>query len=57
MNIGTDYSSLEAVAKEYNATVLYDEPMKNHTSFKIGGACDMMIKINCMKLLPTATKI
>ena len=51
MNIGTDYSSLEAVAKEYNATVLYDEPMKNHTSFKIGGACDMMIKINCEELL------
>lgn len=23
--------------------ILYDEPMKNHTTFKIGGSCDVMI--------------
>ncbi|MCH5323837.1 MAG: UDP-N-acetylmuramate dehydrogenase [Eubacterium sp.] len=25
--------------------------MKNHTTFKIGGGCEMMVKINCEKLL------
>ncbi len=38
-------------AEKYGAEVLYDEPMKEHTTFRIGGACDMMIKINCEALL------
>jgi UDP-N-acetylmuramate dehydrogenase len=29
------------------ATVLKDEPMKNHTSFKIGGAADILIEAAC----------
>ncbi|MDU1832085.1 MAG: UDP-N-acetylmuramate dehydrogenase [Finegoldia magna] len=38
--------------------ILYDEPMKNHTTFKIGGSCDVMIFpqneeqiINALKLI------
>lgn len=38
--------------------ILYDEPMSNHTTFKVGGPCDVMIKptseeeiINAFKLI------
>lgn len=47
----TDYSILAQTARKYGAAVLENEPMKNHTSFKIGGECDIMIKINCEALL------
>ncbi len=46
-----DYALLAQTAQSYGAQVLYDEPMNKHTSFKIGGRCDIMIKINCEKLL------
>ena len=46
-----DYSILEQTAGRYGAVVLKNEPMKNHTSFRIGGPCDVMIKINCEALL------
>ena len=46
-----DYSILEQTAEKYGAVVLKNEPMKNHTSFRIGGPCDVMIKINCEALL------
>ena len=46
-----DYSILEQTAGKYGAVVLKNEPMKNHTSFRIGGPCDIMIKINCEALL------
>lgn len=46
-----DYSILEQTAEKYGAVVLKNEPMKNHTSFRIGGPCDIMIKINCEALL------
>ena len=46
-----DYSILEQTAGKYGAVVLKNEPMKNHTSFRIGGPCDVMIKINCEALL------
>ena len=47
----TDYAIIEQTAAKYGAAVLKHEPMKNHTSFKIGGECDIMIKINCEALL------
>ncbi len=47
----SNYDVLCTIAEKYGATVLFDEPMKNHTSFKIGGACDIMIKINCEAIL------
>ncbi len=46
-----NYNGLISTAEKYGATVLLNEPMKNYTSFKIGGACDIMIKINCEALL------
>lgn len=46
-----DYSIIEQTALKYGAAVLYNEEMKHHTTFRIGGACDVMIKINCEALL------
>ena len=46
-----DFTLPAEKAAEYGAAVLYDEPMSAHTTFKIGGRCDMMIKINCEGLL------
>lgn len=46
-----DYSVIEQIAARYNATVLHNEEMKHHTTFKIGGPCDVMININCEALL------
>lgn len=52
-----DYSILEQTAGKYGAVVLKNEPMKNHTSFRIGGPCDVMIKINCEALLCELIKL
>jgi len=34
-------------AKELGCTVLINEELKKHTSFKVGGACDAVISIKC----------
>lgn len=52
-----DYSILEQTAGKYGAVVLRNEPMKTHTSFRIGGPCDVMIKINCEALLCELIKL
>ena len=36
--------------------VIFDEPMKNHTSFKIGGPADFFIKVQTIEELKTAIK-
>lgn len=46
-----DYNLIEQTAAKYGATVLYNEDMKHHTTFRIGGPCDVMVKINCEALL------
>src|SRR5690554_7635469 len=38
-------------------TVLFDEPMKNHTSFKIGGPADVMIIPDSEEHLLNAVKL
>ena len=52
-----DYGILIKAAEKYGATVLQNEPMKLHTSFCIGGPCDIMIKINCEALLCELIKL
>ena len=50
---------IEKFCKDRGIEYLKDEPMKNHTSFKIGGACDMYIVINTvndLKLLLALAK-
>ncbi|MEJ8752719.1 UDP-N-acetylmuramate dehydrogenase [Lagierella sp. ICN-221743] len=37
--------------------VLYDEPMKNHTTFKIGGPCDVLIMPNTTEQILNALKL
>ncbi len=46
-----DLEQAAKIAGLYGAEVLYNEPMKAHTTFRIGGTCEMMIKINCEALL------
>ncbi|MBQ2798251.1 MAG: UDP-N-acetylmuramate dehydrogenase [Ruminiclostridium sp.] len=46
-----DYSIIEQIAAKYNATIKHNEEMKQHTTFRIGGPCDVMIDINCEALL------
>ena len=36
-----------------NSTILVEEPMKKHTSFKIGGIADIYINVGCIKDLQT----
>ncbi len=52
-----DYGILINTAEKYGAAVLMNEPMKSHTSFCIGGPCDIMIKINCEALLCELIKL
>lgn len=52
-----DYGILINAAEKYAAAVLMNEPMKSHTSFCIGGPCDIMIKINCEALLCELIKL
>lgn len=52
-----DYGILIKAAEKYGAAVLMNEPMKSHTSFCIGGPCDIMIKINCEALLCELIKL
>lgn len=52
-----DYSIIEQTALNYGAAVLYNEEMKHHTTFRIGGPCDVMIKINCEALLCELIKL
>lgn len=37
--------------------VLFDEPMKNHTTFKIGGPCDVLIMPNTTEQILNALKL
>ncbi len=44
--INSIYSELIQIANKLGCTVLTDEPLKNHTSFKIGGPADLFIYAN-----------
>ncbi|MBQ8790775.1 MAG: UDP-N-acetylmuramate dehydrogenase [Ruminiclostridium sp.] len=46
-----DYSKIEQIAAKHNATILYGEEMKHHTTFRIGGPCDVMVNVNCAAVL------
>ena len=45
------YSEIIQVANKLGCTVLLDEPLKNHTSFKVGGPADLFIYINSTESL------
>ena len=42
---------LEAICSKYGCTLLREEPLKNHTTFRIGGNCRALIDINSTDLL------
>lgn len=41
-----DYSEIYELAEKYGAKVMNDEPMKNYTSFNIGGNADILVHAN-----------
>ena len=43
-----DYSKLEEIIKD-SSRIKYNEPMKNHTTVKIGGNCDVMVLPNSVE--------
>lgn len=45
------YKKIEEICIEYKANYLYDEPLADYTSFKIGGKCDIIVKPNCVDCL------
>lgn len=40
------YKRIEEICLKYKADFLYDEPLAEYTSFKIGGSCDIIVKPN-----------
>ena len=40
------YKKIEEICIKYKANYLYDEPLADYTSFKIGGKCDIVVKPN-----------
>ena len=52
-----NYSDIINIAKNHNCEVLLNEPMCKHTSFKIGGPCDVFINITDDKALIDILKI
>lgn len=46
-----NYEPIKELCKKYNADFLENELMSKHTSFRIGGACDIMVSVNCVEFL------
>ncbi len=40
------YNELLEICSNLNCTILIEEPMKNHTTMKVGGAADIFIQVN-----------
>ena len=47
MDIEKTYTDLSNILK--NSTILKDEPMSKHTSFKIGGSADILVKAKAIQ--------
>jgi UDP-N-acetylmuramate dehydrogenase len=46
-----NYNKLEEICKKYGAQFEKDAPLSPYTTFKIGGACDFLIKVNNLALI------
>ncbi|MBQ8824745.1 MAG: UDP-N-acetylmuramate dehydrogenase [Ruminococcus sp.] len=46
-----DLNELASYCKNYDCVMLKDEPLKNHTTFRIGGCCNALIVISNVKAL------
>lgn len=46
-----DWQELAAVCRTCNCSVQYAEPLRNHTTFRIGGACGAFVNINTEETL------
>ncbi len=51
MNHAQKLSAVKSLAASLNCKILPFEPMSNHTSFKVGGRCDMLIYPNSTESL------
>lgn len=44
-------SLIESLAESFGCKILHDEPLSSHTSFKVGGRCDLMVFPNSPEAL------
>jgi UDP-N-acetylmuramate dehydrogenase len=51
-----NYNKLEKICRKYGAVFEKDAPLAPYTTFKIGGACDFLIKVNSVELLQEIVK-
>jgi len=51
-----DKDKINELCKLFNGSVMFDEPMKNHTSFKIGGPADILVEPNDIDSLKAILK-
>lgn len=45
------WHELAAVCEKFDCQLQYEEPLRNHTTFRIGGNCSAMVHINCTEAL------
>jgi UDP-N-acetylmuramate dehydrogenase len=47
----TDYNIIERICKRHGAEFISDAPLAPYTTFRIGGACDILVKANSRELI------
>jgi UDP-N-acetylmuramate dehydrogenase len=55
--LNTNYNSAYEQLTAEKIAVLKNEPLKNHTTFKIGGPCPLFVTVNSVQELKTTLKI
>jgi UDP-N-acetylmuramate dehydrogenase len=53
----TNYNSAYEQLTAEKIAVLKNEPLKNHTTFKIGGPCPLFVTVNSVQELKTTLRI
>lgn len=46
-----NWQELAAICRTCNCSVQYAEPLRNHTTFRIGGACSAFVNVNSEETL------
>lgn len=46
-----EWHELDAICRTYNCSIQYEEPLRKHTTFRIGGNCAAFVNINSLQTL------
>ncbi len=52
-----EWHELAAICRTCDCSVQYDEPLRNHTTFRIGGNCAVFVNINAVQTLQQVLKL